>query len=69
MRVLVTGAAGRVGNVVATGLRESGHTVAVHDLAAAIPGFNGDLVHCGGDYHLDGNTGCYPRIPTLRRGG
>ena len=54
MKILVTGAAGRVGNVVATGLRENGHRVAVHDLAAEIPGFTAaDTVRTGDLADLD----------------
>ena len=37
MRVLVTGAAGRVGGCVAAGLQHSGHTVRVHDVVD-VPG-------------------------------
>lgn len=39
MRVLVTGARGRVGRVVAVGLQQLGHSVRVHDVID-VPGFD-----------------------------
>jgi len=42
MRVLVAGAAGSIGSVVATGLRELGHDVAGLDVRPAFAGFDGE---------------------------
>ena len=39
MKVLVTGARGRVGRIVAAGLQDLGHTVRVHDVID-VPGFD-----------------------------
>ena len=49
MRVLVTGARGRVGRVAAVGLRELGHTVRVHDVID-VPGFEDVWVSDLADY-------------------